>query len=178
MADALRREDREAILAVSAAERIAFALKLGERDLESFRRAAGAGLSRDETVRELERRRQAGPRATCTSSSPRTTRSPASFVRAAAARPSTSSSAELPGSDSWPFRALPAEVDGVPVPVDRPADLVLLKLYAGGPQDAWDIDQLLASADARDVAREVESRIGELPEDARALWRRVNRLRP
>lgn len=51
------------------------------------------------------------------------------------------------------------------------ADLVLLKLYAGGPQDAWDIDQLL-DVDTT-FAREVEARIPALPEGCAALWRRV-----
>jgi hypothetical protein len=60
VADALRREDREATLALTAAERVALALRLGERDLDAFQRAAG--LSRDEAVRVLERRRQAGRR--------------------------------------------------------------------------------------------------------------------
>ena len=30
-----------------------------------------------------------------------------------------------------------AAIEGVSVPVARAADLILLKLYAGGPQDAW-----------------------------------------
>ena len=50
------------MLTLSAAERVALALRLGERDLESFRRAASAAASRDSATRELERRRQAGRR--------------------------------------------------------------------------------------------------------------------
>ena len=40
-------------------------------------------------------------------------------------------------------RAAESEVDGIHVPVARRADLILLTLYTGGPQDAWDIEQLL-----------------------------------
>lgn len=54
-----------------------------------------------------------------------------------------------------------------------PADLVLLKLYAGGPQDAWDIVQLRAGDDAGTVAREVEQRRPSLPLECRALWARI-----
>jgi len=50
-------------------------------------------------------------------------------------------------------------------------DLVLLKLYAGGPQDVWDIDQLLA-LDAS-IGDEVEARLAALPEDCAAMWRRI-----
>lgn len=58
------------------------------------------------------------------------------------------------------------------LPVAQLPDLVLLKLYAGGPQDAWDIVQVLASADTTLIA-EVESRLDALPPDARALWERI-----
>src|SRR5438552_7153180 len=40
-------------------------------------------------------------------------------------------------------RAVETEIESVRVLVARAADLILLKLYAGGPQDAWDIEQLL-----------------------------------
>src|SRR5439155_22374460 len=49
--DRLRDEDRGAVLALTAAERVALALALGERDLEAFRRA-----------RALPRRRGPHPR--------------------------------------------------------------------------------------------------------------------
>jgi hypothetical protein len=55
--------------------------------------------------------------------------------------------------------------------VARAADLILLKLYAGGPQDAWDIDQLL-DVDATLVA-EVEVGLSSLPEECAVLWRRI-----
>ena len=55
-------------------------------------------------------------------------------------------------------------------PVVRAADLILLKLFAGGPQDAWDIEQLLRM-DAS-LRREVERHLAELPDHARELWQR------
>lgn len=56
-----------------------------------------------------------------------------------------------------------------------PADLVLLKLYAGGPQDAWDIAQLLDAAPA--IEPLVEASLGGLPAECAALWRRIRARR-
>lgn len=62
----------------------------------------------------------------------------------------------------------------VSVPVARSAGLVLLKLHAGGPKDAWDIRALLeVSDDAAGVQAEVERTISQLPADARLLWSRL-----
>ena len=60
VADQLRVEDREAILSLSAAERVSLALALGRRDLEAFRAAQDPPLGHDEAARLLERQRQAG----------------------------------------------------------------------------------------------------------------------
>ena len=57
------------------------------------------------------------------------------------------------------------------MPVARPADLVLLELYAGGPQDAWDIHRLL-DLDG-EIAAEVDQRLSALPEDCARLWHRL-----
>lgn len=58
------------------------------------------------------------------------------------------------------------------IPVASPKGLVLLKLYAGGPQDLWDIEQLRtvggAALDAA-VARLLEA----LPHQAREAWTRL-----
>jgi len=59
--DRRRDEDRGAVLALTAAERVALALALGERDLEAFRRARG--LSRVDAARILDRQKQYGRRA-------------------------------------------------------------------------------------------------------------------
>lgn len=52
--------------------------------------------------------------------------------------------------------------------VDR-ADLIVLKLYAGGPQDLLDV-QLLLQSDDRDLPAEVEARIAGGPASARSAW--------
>ena len=62
VADLLRAEDREAVLALTADERVRLALALGERDLETFRLAHDPPLARDEAIRRLERQRQSGRR--------------------------------------------------------------------------------------------------------------------
>jgi hypothetical protein len=70
-------------------------------------------------------------------------------------------------------RSRRAAIEGVDVPVAAPADLILLKLYAGGPQDAWDIEQLLAGLGRATVARDVDAAIGALPDECRRLWERI-----
>ena len=52
----------------------------------------------------------------------------------------------------------------------EPADLILLKLYAGGPQDRWDIQQLMAAQPEADLAGTVEDRLGRLPRECADLW--------
>lgn len=68
-------------------------------------------------------------------------------------------------------RAEPGRIGGVALPVMRAADLILLKLYAGGPQDAWDIAQLLSAGERGALAAEVEMRLPDLSPEAAALWR-------
>jgi hypothetical protein len=70
-------------------------------------------------------------------------------------------------------RARPREIEGASVPVVTAADLVLLKLFAGGPQDLWDITQLLAGDDRSAVAVDVEQALPALPAECAALWRRL-----
>jgi len=71
-------------------------------------------------------------------------------------------------------RALPVEVAGVRLPIATPADLILLKLYAGGSQDHWDIEQLLARDDRDVLIETVNARIGLLPPGDRAAWARIS----
>jgi len=59
------------------------------------------------------------------------------------------------------------------LPVARAADLVLLKLFAGGIQDSWDIEQLLSAGNRDALAAEAEGRLSELPPECAALWRRI-----
>ena len=68
-------------------------------------------------------------------------------------------------------RAVPLELFGATVPVAAPADLILLKLYAGGMQDRTDIASLLeqhpAAAQVRD---DVEARLDLLDARATQIW--------
>jgi predicted nucleotidyltransferase len=62
----------------------------------------------------------------------------------------------------------------ITVKVARPAGLVLLKLYAGGPKDAWDIRSLLESHEqALAIKEEVDAGVDRLPADSRDLWKRL-----
>jgi hypothetical protein len=79
--------------------------------------------------------------------------------------------------DAIVHRAVPIRVADATVPLVGPADLVLLKLYAGGTQDAWDIDQLLDAVPGMEA--DVESSLADLPAEASGLWRQiVGRRRP
>ena len=55
--------------------------------------------------------------------------------------------------------------------VDR-ADLVLLKLYAAGPQDLLDV-RLLIEMDAVTLRQTVEERVAEAPRSVSLRWRRM-----
>jgi hypothetical protein len=59
------------------------------------------------------------------------------------------------------------------MPFVRAADLILLKLYAGGPQDAWDIQQLLEVPQRTALIQEVEGNLADLPVACRAFWRKI-----
>lgn len=60
VADDLREELQDEALQLPFKERMALALRLGERGLEIFRQASG--LDREAALRELQRQRQAGRR--------------------------------------------------------------------------------------------------------------------
>lgn len=78
------------------------------------------------------------------------------------------------GKSGWQLPILEgAERHGGEIPVVTAAHLILLKLYAGGPQDAWDIQQLLATEERPRLVAEVERDLGRLPEEPRALWQRI-----
>jgi hypothetical protein len=75
------------------------------------------------------------------------------------------------GRAAWQARAIARARTGLaPVPVVEPRDLVLLKLYAGGPQDLWDVRQLLALPAGERWAAEVESDLTGLPEELLRRW--------
>jgi len=65
-------------------------------------------------------------------------------------------------------------VGPVSLPVVGPTGLILLKLEAGGPKDAWDVTALLEVVDDRQqVESAVEKAVVGLPERARRLWARL-----
>jgi hypothetical protein len=57
------------------------------------------------------------------------------------------------------------------------ADLVLLKLFAGGSQDRWDIEQLLALDTGTATREDVERRLSALPARCCEVWARVREER-
>jgi len=62
----------------------------------------------------------------------------------------------------------------IELPVARPAGLVLLKLHAGGPKDAWDISSLAEThEDWPSIKSEVEETVGRLSAESRRLWKRL-----
>jgi hypothetical protein len=58
--DALRDEEREALAGMTPTERVALALRLGARDLETFRLAHDPPLDVAEARRRLRQQRQQG----------------------------------------------------------------------------------------------------------------------
>ena len=80
------------------------------------------------------------------------------------------------GRYAWQDRAIARASDtaGGP-PVVQPRDLVLLKLYAGGAQDVWDIRELLAGPDRETLVRDVEADLAEMPPRMREHWDNARR---
>jgi hypothetical protein len=70
-------------------------------------------------------------------------------------------------------RAIAVDLAEARVPVVGAADLVLLKLYAGGPHDLDDVRRLLATEAGRSVHGDVEARLPMLPAVCADLWLRV-----
>jgi hypothetical protein len=98
------------------------------------------------------------------------------------ARPGSRSVDVVVGRSAWQAetlqRAEPRPLREVPIPVVTAEDLVLLKLYAGGPQDAWDIEQLLSLLDRPALVTAVERQLPRLPASAAGLWRRITGAPP
>ncbi|MFL6197108.1 MAG: hypothetical protein ACJ75H_23180 [Thermoanaerobaculia bacterium] len=79
------------------------------------------------------------------------------------------------GKFTWQRKILERAItpSGQSIPVVGAADLILLKLYAGGPQDAWDIQQMLATEDRETLIVEVDEGLPDLNAEASALWRKI-----
>jgi hypothetical protein len=81
------------------------------------------------------------------------------------------------GRGAWMERPLERhitiEIEGALLPfVDR-ADLVILKLYSGGPQDLLDAELLLAT-DPEAVRQAVNARLAGVPAAVCDLWRSIS----
>lgn len=75
------------------------------------------------------------------------------------------------GRHAWQGRAVARAEPGVDAPpVVTAIDLVLLKLYAGGTQDLWDVRELLRSTDAEALIDAVDRELRTLPAAMRAAW--------
>lgn len=81
------------------------------------------------------------------------------------------------GKSGWQQRAIDRAIrrPGGP-PVVQPRDLVLLKLYAGGTQDLWDVRQLLAAAGDDSLAAAVAADLEGLPVVLARAWKTVTGL--
>jgi len=66
-----------------------------------------------------------------------------------------------------------AVFEGVELPVVGLVDLILLKIYAGGPQDLWDIRQLLDCDQSNEIQSLVRIALEKLPADLRRTWSKV-----
>lgn len=81
------------------------------------------------------------------------------------------------GRHRWQHRAVaraaPAAVGEQTLPVVTRSDLVLLKLYAGGPQDKWDVHQLLGCNDREALIEEIERDLSDLPKTSTEGWRQI-----
>ncbi len=65
-------------------------------------------------------------------------------------------------------------VGEVEIPVVHPAGLVLLKLHAGGPKDAWDITALAETHEQwATIMAEVDKLVDRLPLESQRLWERL-----
>jgi hypothetical protein len=81
------------------------------------------------------------------------------------------------GAAPWQTRLLEEAtvhtIHGAATPVVDRVGLILLKLYAGGPQDRWDITQLLQAHGAEALAPRVAARLDRLPKHCRSLWEQI-----
>lgn len=78
------------------------------------------------------------------------------------------------GRHAWQARAVArAEHPAGGPPVVTALDLVLLKLYAGGTQDLWDVRELLRVPGTEALATLVTSELQALPRDMQHRWREL-----
>lgn len=80
------------------------------------------------------------------------------------------------GKTAWQHRAIERaeRVTGGP-PVVLARDLALLKLYAGGSQDLWDVRELLHQPGLEGLIAEVTADLAGLPREMRDRWEQARR---
>ena len=83
----------------------------------------------------------------------------------------------LVGKFSWQreviARARRISYSGCELPVVNAADLILLKLFAGGPQDLRDIERLLSSSSRATLLAEVDAHVSALPAECKVRWEQL-----
>ena len=83
----------------------------------------------------------------------------------------------LVGRGAWTRKILArrqhVRLERATLPVVERADLVVLKLFAGGPQDLLDVKLLVAADTGGRLAALVESRLREAPPSVRRTWKRM-----
>jgi hypothetical protein len=98
------------------------------------------------------------------------------------ARPPARALDVVVGRSAWQAdliaRCRPHRLGSVEVPVASPADLILLKLFAGGGQDLRDVRSLLETGDREAIEAAVAAELGRLPATAREAWASLDRLSP
>lgn len=72
-------------------------------------------------------------------------------------------------------RAETMDVYGVELRIPKAADLILLKLFAGGYGDLHDVARLLETGERADLVTEVSTALTEMPDDMRQRWARLLR---
>jgi hypothetical protein len=92
------------------------------------------------------------------------------------ARPADRPIDVIVGKHRWQARAI-ARAEHLPggPPVVLARDLILLKLYAGGSQDLWDIRELLQQQDDLSLEADVTADLLTLPGELQDRWQSVGR---
>lgn len=78
------------------------------------------------------------------------------------------------GKHAWQTRAVErAERPGAGTPIVTVRDLILLKLYAGGAQDVWDVRELLRLPGGETLIADVTAELEEHSRQMRELWAEI-----
>jgi hypothetical protein len=72
-------------------------------------------------------------------------------------------------------RAETIEVSGIELRIPKTADLILLKLFAGGYGDLHDVARLLETRPREELLTEVDTALAGLPDEMRQRWERLLR---